>query len=135
MTANDLKEYRHLLITTFQKSEDKYDTAVLTLSGGALGISIVFLRDIIGSEIICHPIFITLSWIFWGISIAVILASYLTSSYSMKKAIEQVDLGKINEEYAGGNWAKTTQVLNIIGGIFFFLGIILFSIFAFINMR
>ncbi len=38
----DLKEYRSSLLQTIQKLNESYDKLIITLSGGALGLSIVF---------------------------------------------------------------------------------------------
>lgn len=50
-TENYLKE-RKLLIDAQQQSYQQFDKAILTLSSGGLGVSIIFLRDILGSLVI-----------------------------------------------------------------------------------
>lgn len=39
-------EYRQTLINLEQQMQSTYDKAVMTLSGGALGISLAFLKDV-----------------------------------------------------------------------------------------
>jgi hypothetical protein len=44
--------YRKHLVDSCQKSQEAYDKAVLALSAGALGVTINFVKDIIGG----HPV-------------------------------------------------------------------------------
>ena len=44
----EAQQYRALLVQTWQKTQDDIDKAILSLSGGALGVSFVFLKDIVG---------------------------------------------------------------------------------------
>lgn len=73
----DLTEYRQSLVAAEQTMQGEYDKGVLTLSGGALGISLVFLKDVVGPKPLKEPGFLLASWIVWGLSIGFVLASYL----------------------------------------------------------
>ena len=44
------EEYRNGLIAAEQKSQDDYDKTIISLSGGALAISVVFIKDIMGNS-------------------------------------------------------------------------------------
>ena len=132
---NNKKEYRELLISTLQKTEDSYDKAVLTLSGGALGISFAFVKNIIGTEQIFYPNFLFYSWLCWGFSVTFALFSFFFSILSLKKAIQQLDLGKIYNERPGSYWSVITSLLNIFGGLLFLIGVIFISVFALKNLR
>ena len=53
MNEDDTKNYleeRKLLIEAQQQSYQQFDKAILTLSSGGLGVSIIFLRDILPFE-------------------------------------------------------------------------------------
>ncbi|HTL71657.1 MAG TPA: hypothetical protein VL863_00035, partial [bacterium] len=84
----NLTNYRQSLIAAEQAMQAEYDKGVLTLSGGALGISLVFLKDIVGTKSLLHGEFLLLAWIFWGLSISFILASYFTSAKAIRRAVE-----------------------------------------------
>jgi hypothetical protein len=43
--SDHTSDYRSLLVQTWQKAQDDFDKAVLSLSGGALGVSFIFLKD------------------------------------------------------------------------------------------
>jgi len=129
------KEYRDLLISTLQESQRAYDKAVLTLSGGALGVSIAFLRDIVGPHsIVCSGLLFA-AWLLWGVSVCFVLVSFLSSAFAQRHAITKVDSGQIHSSHLGGWFDTVTLVLNIGSGFFFVVGVILFGLFSYRNMR
>lgn len=126
-------EYRNGLIAAEQKSQDDYDKTIVSLSGGALGISILFIKDIIGKNepelvwsVIC-------AWSFWSCSIAAVIVSYFLSRVAFRKAIYQVDNDNF-ESGIGGCAAKATHVFNVLSGILFIVGIVFLIIFASANI-
>jgi len=80
-TENYLKE-RKLLVEAQQQSYQQFDKAILTLSSGGLGVSIIFLRDILPLEQITNYCFLIGSWILFTISITCTLISFLASQYA-----------------------------------------------------
>ena len=56
-----LREYRKELIQTVQKLNENYDKLIITLSGGALGLSLAFIKDIVKNEHIQNSIFLVVS--------------------------------------------------------------------------
>ncbi|UYK67232.1 SMIM14 family protein [Xanthomonas sacchari] len=127
-------EYRQWLIAAEQKAQDDFDKAVLSLSGGALGISFVFVKDIIGPEKILEPAWLLLSWIGWGLSSLAILASYFFSHLALRQAIRQCDDGTIYSKTPGGIFARITGNLNAIGAILFVVGVCFMAGFIYINL-
>ncbi|MBU0586612.1 hypothetical protein KJ780_03800, partial [Candidatus Micrarchaeota archaeon] len=131
---NNLK-YRRTLETLKQESQRSYDKAVLSLSGGALGISFAFISKFIGdSQVVC-PGWLLTAWISWGISITSILFSFYFSNIALRKAINQVDSGTIQSERPGGLFDKVTATLNAFGGILFLIGVFSIIIFVSANME
>lgn len=123
-----LNEYRNALIVAEQKSQDDYDKTIVSLSGGALGISLVFIKDIVGiNQPACLWAAVS-AWSLWACSIASVVASYFSSRVALRKAINQVDEGKL--ENIGGIATKVTQALNALSGALFILGISFFIVFA-----
>ncbi|BCG65168.1 MAG: hypothetical protein methR_P2990 [Methyloprofundus sp.] len=123
------ESYRNGLITAEQKSQDDYDKTVISLSGGALGISLIFIKDIIGdSEPIMVWTVIT-AWVLWALSITSVLISYFLSRLALRKSIIQLDNDNFSEG-VGGCAAKATQVFNVISGALFILGIVFLIIFS-----
>jgi hypothetical protein len=129
-----LVDYRKFLVTAEQKSQEDFDKAVLTLSGGALGISFTFLKDIVGANPISEPAFLIWAWRLWAGSILCVLFSYFLSHLSLRKAIAQVDGDTIYSQKPGGVWATWTACLNISGAVLFVLGVFTLTYFASINV-
>ena len=68
---------RKRLTDLHEKATDAFDKAVMTLSGGALGISIAFIHDVAH-----HPRYkgvIAAAWGAFSLSLLLILLSFLTS--------------------------------------------------------
>jgi hypothetical protein len=118
-----LKEYRRHCVTAEQKAQEDFDKSVLTLSGGGLGISFAFIKDLLGPGPIVHPGLLFTAWVAWGISIISTLASFFFSQIALRTAIRQVDDGTIGGQYPGRAYARVTVGLNALGGIMFLVGV------------
>lgn len=129
-----MEEYRNGLIQAEQKSQDDYDKSIVSLSGGALGLSIIFFKEVIGGKTPLSPEILVFSWIAWAASIAAVVLSYFLSRLALRKAIEQTDE---NDFTAGvGGWpAKLTAYTNALSGILFVVGIGLFITFSSKNIE
>tara|TARA_R110001583_G_scaffold89547_1_gene230886 strand:- start:1289 stop:1678 length:390 start_codon:yes stop_codon:yes gene_type:complete len=122
-------EYRNNLIQAEQKSQDSYDKSIISLSGGALGISLVFYKEVIGDQIAVNPELLICSWGVWAASIAAVVISYFFSRIALRKTIEQTD----DSNFSGsvGGWAATlTSYANAVSGILFVVGISIFISFT-----
>jgi hypothetical protein len=128
-TVNSDSDYRKHLVDTRQKSQDAYDKTVLALSAGALGVTISFVKEIVGG----HPRVTWLlftAWACWGISCAAVLYSHFSSVAAHKEAIAALDENR--EPEIGSN--KATKIFNIVSGAVFLLGLLFFCVFAYINL-
>lgn len=130
-----LFEYRKNLVAAEQKAQEDFDKTVLTLSGGALGISFAFLKDVIGANPIAHPYLLFAAWVAWGFSTFSVLASYHLSHLALRKAVKQVDEGLIYKQRAGGVFATWTARLNEAGAVLFLVGVLCITIFAGFNFK
>lgn len=134
----DLKSYRDHLVQAEQKSVEAYDKSLLALSGGALGISFAFVKDI--KELVTPgPFqstgFLIAAWSAWAITIGVTLFSFYSSHRALRKSIKQVDEETIYQETPGGTWARATHCLNAVAGVLFVCGLALMIVFAARNVR
>ncbi len=128
------EEYRNGLIAAEQKSQDDYDKTIVSLSGGALGISLVFIKDIVGST---EPVLVwavVTAWALWATSITSVVVSYFLSRIALRKTILQADKGDFSEG-VGGCAAIATQFFNAISGVLFIVGIVFLIIFTANNIR
>jgi hypothetical protein len=129
---SELKEYRTTLVTLEEKMQAAYDGTVLTLSGGALGISLVIIKDIIGDKIIYAPLALA-AWIFWILSMGAVLWSYAESAKSMSLMIAKVDADDVRKD-TSHLLNRIIQLLNRWSGVFFLIGLVLFTCFVSFNI-
>ncbi|MEY2510599.1 MAG: hypothetical protein QOE26_1362 [Verrucomicrobiota bacterium] len=116
-------DYRRTLQAAEDASHTDYDKAVLTLSGGALGITFAFFKEIAARLGTGRPVWLIAAWIAWCTSLAAILVSFYTAGKANRKAIQQVDQNTVPDK-PGGGWDRATRRLNFIGGACFLLGAI-----------
>jgi len=128
-------EYRGLLTQTEQKSQAEFDKGVLALSGGALGLSFAFTKNIIGTGEIIHAGYLLAAWIAWAASSASVLISFFVSTLALRKAIRQLDQGTIGMERPGGWWDRATSSLNLSGLILFLFGLAMIIVFLNYNLN
>jgi hypothetical protein len=126
------KEYRKYLQTAYQKAQENYDTNVLKLSGGALGVTFAFLKDVIRSNPVIFKRYLFGSWVCWGFSVSIALLSYWSSSKAFRRAAEKYANGQ--EDNLGGKYNRVTEFLNFIAGFLFLVGVILMAVFVGYNV-
>jgi hypothetical protein len=133
--AEELKKYRDHLVLAEQKAQEDFDKTVLSLSGGALGISFAFVTDVAGDPPFKWPLLLLGAWACWGSSVFSVLVSYFASHLALRRAIRQVDTGEIYNERVGGIYDLATAVLNGLGAVLFVAGVILITCFAYANLE
>jgi len=127
-------EYRQGLISAEQKAQEDFDKAVLSLSGGALGISFIFVKDIVGPGAIHHPVWVLFAWLSWAFSSFAILASFFASHLALRRAIKQCDDGSIYKQTPGGIFSSITRNLNALGASLFVVGVCFMAAFIYSNL-
>lgn len=128
---------RRILIDLEKESSRSFDKAMLTLSAGALGLSITFIRQISPSPLPGTFGFLKVAWICFALSILTTLISFLLSQSAIRKQREILD-----QDYQKGsnvkeqdNWlASATNALNWVSVLFFTVGIGLLSWFSIENL-
>ncbi len=134
-TTEQLKtEYRQQLITLEQKSVESFDKTVITLSGGALGLSLSFLKDIVAPTGAVQPILLMVACGSWAVSLTFVLFSFWLSAKAMRKTISQLDDGTLDKQRPGGIWDRATGSLTFLGGVTFVFGVALMSYFIYLNI-
>ncbi len=103
----------------------------MALSGGAIGVSLIFLRDIFKQSAAQDRFLVVGAWIAWGASILVVLVSFLLSKSALDTAINQVDVGVIYEQKPGKGFSTVLPILNIASGLLFLVGIVLLAVFVY----
>jgi hypothetical protein len=134
-TEEPMKAYRDSLLSLKEKMEAQYDKAVLTLSGGAIGISITFTKELIGKDHLNAPNWLVTAWLCWSASLAAILWSFYTSAKAMETAILQTDQHALYRERRGGIFDWLTRYLNAIAGALFIFGLVSITVFVRLNLK
>ena len=134
-----IREYRNNLALSRHKMSDDYDKIVITLSGGALGLSFFFIRDVI-SQTVENAWWLVGAWAMWTLSLICLGLALIFSQKSLEKAMEQVDeaieKNDVNSiPHAPGGWfRKVTDILNYSAGVLFVLGVVSIAYFVIRNM-
>jgi hypothetical protein len=123
-TETPLQKYRDWLVSADHQASLDFDKAIMTLSGGALGLSITFLHDIVPKPLPQTIIWLWVGWIAFAASLALILVSYLFSMAALTKAIKQVDDGTIYKTKTGGLANLITIALNYLSALGVLVGVI-----------
>jgi len=129
-----LATYRKELVEVKNKLNESYDKLVIALAGGALALSISFLKDVVSVEkITCAPVLLS-AWALFVVSLASVLGEILFGIAAQKEAIKQVDAGTIYESRPGGKYSTVTTSLHWSASVALILGLLCISFFAFKNI-
>ena len=130
-----LEKYQQVQLTAYEKAQEDYDKTVITLSGGALGITFSFIEKFIGDAPIKQPTFLLLAWGSWGFSVTSCLFSYYSSVLSLGKILSELsNEEEVSNKNPGGICALVTKILNFLSGFLFFFGVVLIICFVYCNL-
>ena len=132
---------RKLLVDAFQYGFYSFDKAILSLSSGAIGLSLIFLGQI---DLHIEPgtlRFLISSWVCFCVCIICTLISFVTSRSGYYKEIEELNerfYGKQSSQYGKAHISDRsfiwTKWLNRISLVAFPIGVILLAIFSIANL-
>jgi len=132
---DELIEFRNALMDEYQKNSEAFDKTIITLASAALAFSVTFLNDIVPNPIIWTYALIFASWISFGLSLVIIVLSYLMAIKTREDTIKQIDknLSAGKENY---NWriSRSATRLSWFSAGALFLGIFFYIIFAISNL-
>lgn len=118
-------------------SSDELDKNLLTLSSGALGLSVAFIKDVVHLNEATHLALLIISWVCFSVCIAATLISFW---FGIRAHAVQADyLGKYylegDESYFNKKnpWSLCISLCSVAGIVFFFLGIAATVAFVSIN--
>lgn len=128
---------RKALIDANREAARLFDKAILTLTAGAFGLSLAFIRQIAPSiregTIYC----LIFGWAGFSLSLLSTLISFLSSQYACKRQIEILELDYIDNQNSLKEKnipAILTKCLNILSIFFFILGLVFLAIFIILNL-
>jgi hypothetical protein len=133
-------EYRKKVWEDSTSQSESFDRYLLTLSGGALALSITFLKEVVPLQnAVCIPLLIV-SWVWFILCILITLISFRISIQALEKMVPF-----LNEFYLEGNaeafnkhleslWTKAVDWCAYAGIIFFVLGLLFTMMFVGANL-
>jgi CDP-diglyceride synthetase len=124
-------EHRSQLLALEQKAQESYDKTVLSLSGGALGVSFAFVTGFVERGSMQASGLLIGAWFSWALSLASTLASHFTSQAALRRAIQELDSGRSAH---GGYYDRFTAILNAAAGVLFVVGVFLVANFVWRNV-
>ena len=116
-------EYRAQLLEYAKESQTSYDKTLITLSGGALGISFAFVDQFISKSPVQQQSLLVTAWTCWIVSLSLILFSFYTSNQAMLRAVRQVDREPALSTNPGGFADRVTALFNLLAGLSFIIGV------------
>jgi hypothetical protein len=136
--TSELDAYRALLRQAEKEAQEHFDKTVLSLSGGALGVSFAFVKDIVGPATPSCSALLFVAWISWGLSATAVLGSFYTGHLALRRALYQIETEESGALYTmrpGGPAAVVTAVLNAVAGSLFLVGVLFMTGFVWANWR
>ena len=120
--SDELEKYRSDLLRLEQQSQEQFDKTLLTLSSGAIGVSLVFGVDLLGSPPWVSATWILVAWSCWSLCLTATLASFWTSKRAARLAVLDLDAGKETSDRTG-RYDRITEALGILAPAFFIAGV------------
>ena len=139
MTDEAWDVHEAALIADAYRAHEHYDKTIIALSGGALGVSLVFALDIVGANAGHGWLWLLGAWALWTLSLSATLLSYYTSFQANWHEIQDCRRLRRGEAVRaivpGGWWNTWTLRLNPAAGVLFVLGVVSEAVFVFVNVR
>lgn len=128
-------EERKLLIEALREGSRTFDKAILTVSSGAFGLTIAFMKEIAPEPFQNTLWLIATSWICFSISLIVILLSFLFSQIACREQIDIAYDSMLRNMERQTKWGKITTLCNYISIVTLIAAIVFWGFFAFWNIR
>jgi hypothetical protein len=122
---------REWLVQADHVASRDFDKALMTLSAGALALSLAFIRDIAPSP--TNTAWLGAAWIGFAASLLSILVSFLASQAALRREIENID-GTRTDNRPGGAWSIVTRVCNWLSALLLVGGAAALIVFALYNI-
>lgn len=131
-------EFRKHLWEAGKSTNDNTDKAILTLSAGALALSMTFLKDIVPLKDVVNLPLIILAWCAFGISIVGVLISQSESRKAIDVQMQRLE-SLIARDLVSANLPNPhivwTNRLNLIAGTLFVTGLAFTILFTTLNVK
>lgn len=131
-------QYRQHLLEGRRLSFQQFDKAVLTLSGGGLGLSLTFIDRVVPLSTATHKWILALAWGLFAVSVMSTLISFITSQFAFDRELmlsEDYYMHDNEEALTQLNRPATlTKAINVISAASFLLAVMCLVYFVSINV-
>lgn len=133
--AKDARAYRSQSIEGEFRQSQNFDKAVLTLSSGALGLSLVFIKDLVPEPTSTGSLLA--AWILFGVAVASILIAMVFSQrgYRRERKLLNDDVSGQDTSAEKNGWASATKAMNLLAVGAFLFGVVFLICFVHKNIR
>lgn len=141
-SANDFRLKLHgdhckLAWDAIRSSSDEYDKNLLKLSTAFLGLSLTFMKDVVGTNRITHCYSLYASWASLAAVVLAVVVSFQLSIRANTKHLKALDdyyLQDVQEALNRRNgWSIAVEWTNVFAGLFFVAGLVLSVYFVIAN--
>jgi hypothetical protein len=133
-TQTPRERYRDVLRTSSIQSQLAYDKTLITLSSGALGVSFLLIKDVLGGAKILEARFALIAWILWAASLLVMLAAFLTGALFLNTAVRKLKDPCVTVESVSRVPNRIQICLNVVGGLLFVAGVVFVGLFGYAKL-
>lgn len=126
-SCSEDKDRKNTLLEIRSYSEEQFDKLIVTFNGGALTISMGFVKNIVKISEASHIFLLKLSWFCFILSLLFILLSHKSSVWSM-------DLELVGKDTKSDSVDRVTKIINWCSMSLLIIGIATFTIFVSINL-
>lgn len=134
---DELLEWRRVLTESSRQTSQQFDKFTLTLSAGALAISLTFVRELAQQPTLGSVVILGISWMGYIACICSTMASFQLSNQSTNREIEIIDseLRGDSDVDDRNSFGRLTELLNWLSLISFVISTLLLISFALANVR
>lgn len=122
-------KYREQQVAGDVKAIEDLDKTLVALSAGAIGTSMAFLKDVVGSDVIEGKWSLVVAWCCWCVALTSTLCSFYVSHLAHRNAIRYFD--RESSVSPGRHWTtRVVRLLNPISLVCFLAGLVLMGFFV-----
>ena len=124
---------RKFLAEVERETAKTFDTSLITVTSGALGLSLFFVKDMVEETSVGYLLLV--SWVAFSFGLISTMSSFLTSQTATRRQREILDHNYAGKIESVGNWAASvTHCLNWFSILSFTAGIIFLCTFIWSNL-
>jgi hypothetical protein len=139
LTEEVFHSWRQRYDSQLVEMSGRYDKWILTLSGGALALSITFIEKIAPEPTPASVIWLQVAWALLVLAMLTGLISLMTSQQAIRQCMKELDDSyqedrPVNQTFPKG-FSTATNILNWASAFLFCLGVAAMCWFSFVNMN